>query len=276
MSEVATVAQTYKHLLIDTTAAGVRTITLNRPDKLNAVNDTMANEIPQAIEEASADDAVRVIVITGAGRGFCAGLDLSPSNMQERQEARTVSRTERLDDLRWVGRQALAMVNSDKPVVAAINGAAAGAGLGLSLAADIRLMQADAVVTTGYLRRGLCPDAGVSYFLPRLVGSSRATELILTARNISAEEAERIGLASRVFPAENFREAVANYAADLAAGPPVAQTLAKRLLAVSYANDLTAQLKLEINSIRQCFETEDVGEAMRAFNEKRKPNFKGR
>lgn len=266
----------YAHLLVETTSAGVRTITLNRPEKLNAVNDRLSNEIPAALEEASSDDAVRVIVVTGAGRGFCAGLDLDPASLAEHMTLANGSRSMRLDDLRWVGRQALALANNDKPIIAAINGPAAGAGLGLALGADIRLMSASAVVTTGYIRRGLAPDAGVSYFLPRLVGASRANELILTARDIAAEEAERIGLVSRVLPAEGFQEAVARYAEQLAGGPPVALTLTKRLLAQSLDADLVTQLKSELAAIQRCFETEDVAEAMRAYAEKRPPNFKGR
>jgi len=269
-------AHQYQHLLRETNHQGVHTITLNRPEKLNAVNATLATEIPQALEEASADDEVRVIVITGAGRAFCAGLDLDPASMKETVTTRSQSRHAKLDDLRWVGRQALALVNSDKVVIAAINGPAAGAGLGLALGTDIRLMKADAKVTTGYLRRGLSPDAGVSYFLPRLVGTSRATELILTARDLEAEEAERIGLVSRVFPAEGFQEAVASYAAQLASGPPLAQTYTKRLLAASPNASLLTQLKSELAFISQCFASEDVGEAMRAFSEKRLPVFKGR
>ena len=265
----------YTHILTEITPDGVCTLTLNRPDKLNAINVQLSDELPQAIEDASADDAVRVIIITGAGRGFCAGLDLTPTNVFATQAARSQGRHAQLDDLGWVGRQALALVNSDKPIIAAINGAAAGAGLGLALGADIRLMKADASVTTGYLRRGLSPDAGVSYFLPRLVGTSRATELIMTARDISAEEAERIGLVSRILPAENFGQAVADYAARLAAGPPLAQTLTKRLLAASLDTDLTTQLKSEIVFIQRCFASEDVSEAMRAFTEKRQPVFKG-
>lgn len=276
MSEEANVKRNYKHLLIDTTSAGVCTITLNRPERLNAVNVTLTEEIPAAINEASADDEVRVIVITGAGRGFCAGLDLDPENRAAEMELRNSSRQQRLDDLAWVGRQTLAIVQSDKPIIAAINGPAVGAGLGLALATDIRLMAMDAVITTGYMRRGLCPDAGVSYFLPRLIGLSRASELILTARNVTAEEAERIGLVSRVFPSDNFRDAVANYAAELAAGPPIALTLAKRLLTTSLDNDLVSQLKNELTGIMKCFNTEDVNEAMQAFLEKRPPQFKGR
>ena len=161
-------------------------------------------------------------------------------------------------------------------MIAAINGPAAGAGLGLALGADIRLIKADTVVTTGYIRRGLAPDAGVSYFLPRLVGASRATELILTARDIGAEEAERIGLASRVLPSEGFGQAVAEYAERLAGGPPVAMTLAKRLVATSLDTDIHTQLRHELAAIQRCFTTEDVQEAMKAYLQKRQPTFKGR
>ncbi len=266
----------FEHLLIDTTPEGVRTITLNRPEKLNAVNVKLAEELPAAVEEASKEDAVRVLVITGAGRGFCAGLELSPENLMASRQRKTVSRAAALDDLDWVGRWALSVTSCSKPVIAAINGPAVGAGCGLTLATDIRLMSQAAVISTGYTRIGLCPDAGVSYFLPRLVGLSRATELILTARDIPAEEAERIGLASRVLPAENFAEHVASYARQLAAGPPIALSLSKRLLTNSLDTDLVAQLRREISSIYQCLATQDVAEAMKAFGEKRKPVFQGK
>ncbi len=265
----------YEHLLINTTDEGVRTITLNRPEKLNAVNMKLSEELPSAINEASCDDSVRVVVITGAGRGFCAGLELNPANIQKMTDRRRDSRHERSDDLRWVGRWALAVVNCDKPVIAAINGPAVGAGCGLTLAADIRLMSDAAVMSTGYLRIGLCPDAGVSYFLPRLVGLSRASEMILTARDIRADEAERIGLVSRILPADDFEAGVADYAAKLASGPPFAMTISKRLLQSSLDAPLLTQLRDEISGITQCFTTRDVTEAITAFNEKRKPVFTG-
>jgi 2-(1,2-epoxy-1,2-dihydrophenyl)acetyl-CoA isomerase len=262
-----------QELLVQTTQ-GVRTITLNRPERLNALNTALAEAIQAAVHEASADDAVRVIVLTGAGRGFCAGLDLSDGIAGADLEGRT--RHAKLDVFGWVGRQALTLTACDKPVIAAINGAAAGAGLSLALAADIRLMAAGTKITTGYLRRGLVPDGGMAYFLPRLVGTSRAAELILSARDIDAEEAERIGLVSRVLPAEGFQEAVASYAAALASGAPIAQTLAKRLLVQSPELDLRTMLQLELTSIKQCFTTQDVREGMMAFLEKRKPNFQGK
>ena len=269
-------SSSYEHLLIETSENGVRTITLNRPEKLNAVNVRLSQELPLALDESSVDDAVRVVVITGAGRGFCAGLELTPENISASREGQGDSRHGKLDDLRWVGRWALSVVNCDKPVIAAINGPSVGAGCGLALAADIRLMSDAALMSTGYLRIGLSPDAGVSYFLPRLVGVSRATELIMTARDIRADEAERIGLAGRVFPAASFANDVAAYAGQIAGGPPVALTLTKRLLRDSFDNDLLTHLRGEINGIMQCFTTEDVGEAIRAFGEKRRPVFKGK
>jgi len=259
------------HLLVDTTPAGVRTITLDRPERLNAVNPRLAAELPEALEAAGADDAVRVVVVTGAGRGFCAGLDLAdPAMLGDRTLA------ERLDALGWVGRWVLAARRCEKPVVAAVNGVAAGAGFGLALAADVRLVSSAASLTAGYVRRGLSPDAGVSYFLPRHVGTARAADIILTGRDVSAEEAERIGLASAVIPADSFREGVAAYADRLAAGPPVALALTKRLLSQSPDTPLEAQLRDELVHIKTCFTTRDVAEAMTAFREKRAAQFTGR
>jgi 2-(1,2-epoxy-1,2-dihydrophenyl)acetyl-CoA isomerase len=260
-----------EHILVDT-QYGVRTLTLNRPERLNAVNDKLSTEIIQAISEASADDEVRVVVITGSGRGFCAGLDLTD---YAKRDATNESRHKKLDDLGWVGHQALGIVHCDKPVIAAINGIAAGAGLALALACDMRFMSASAKVTAGYIRRGLSPDAGMTYFLPRLVGQAKAAELIYTGRDITPEEAERLGLVNEIFHEEEFHEQVMAFARTLAEGPPVAMTLSKRLLAASQDTDLTTILKQEYSSIKVCFGTKDVQEGIQAFAEKRKPVFRG-
>ena len=260
----------YAHILTETTDAGVHTITLNRPERLNAVNPMLADELPAAVDEAAADDRARVVVITGAGRGFCAGLDLS-----EPPSLPAGSLANRLDDLAWVGRWVTALVGCEKPVIAAVNGAAAGAGFGLALAADIRLVASTAKVTAGYVRRGLSPDAGVSYFLPRLVGLSRAAEIIFTGRDVEAAEAERIGLASRVVDADAFAPTVAEFARQLAAGPPLAYALTKRLLAQSLDTALVPQLRDELTHIKSCFGSADVREALTAFREKRAARFKG-
>ncbi|QDI91651.1 enoyl-CoA hydratase [Salicibibacter halophilus] len=252
------------------TEEGIRTIKLNRPERMNAINDEISSGIQQAIADASSDDDVRVIVITGEGRAFCSGLDLSEMpNMFG-------TRHEQLDELGWVGRQALAIVNCDKPVIAAINGTAAGAGLSLALACDLRFMSGNARVTTGYIRRGLSPDAGMSYFLPRLVGQAQAAQMIFTGHNIEAEEAEHIGLVNDVFAEEEFHERVMAFAQDIAAGPPIALTFSKRLLTADADADLTKLLKQEYAYIKRCFATKDLEEGVQAFLQKRKPEFQGK
>ena len=263
-------AETPTHLLTIDSDRGVRTIILNRPERLNAVNPQLAVEFPAAMADAHADDQVRVIVIAGAGRAFCAGLDL-----QHAARPTGESRVKQLDDLAWVCRWVFAVAQCDKPVIAAVHGAAAGAGLGLALACDIRLLSESAKLTTGYVRRGLSPDAGVSWFLPRLIGASRAAEWLLTGRDVLAAEAEGMGLAARVFTDERFADDVATYADALASGPPIAHTLTKRLLLAGASASLDEQLRRELDAIRKAFATDDVREAMQAFTEKRTPIFRG-
>ena len=266
----------YQHLTVTTIPPGIRVITLNRPERLNAVNLQLATELPQALEDASRDDSARVVLLTGAGRAFCAGLELDAANVTAMTERQSGSRHDRLDDLHWVGRWVLAVVNCDKPVIAAVNGPAVGAGCGLALAADIRLMSDSALISTGYLRIGLSPDAGVSYFLPRLVGLARANEIVMTSRDILADEAERIGLVSRVIPAAGFAEETVAFAAGLAAGPPVALALTKRLIRDSLDTPLVPHLRQELNSIKQCLNTSDARNAFAAFREKQRPVFEGK
>jgi 2-(1,2-epoxy-1,2-dihydrophenyl)acetyl-CoA isomerase len=261
----------YDHLLIATSPAGVRTITLNRPERLNAVNPRLAEEVPLALDEAAHDDGVRVVIITGAGRGFCSGLDLSEPPRLPDGDLRA-----RLDPLAWVGRWVLAATRCEKPLIAAVNGAAAGAGFGLALAADLRLLARGARVSAGYVRRGLSPDAGVSYFLPRLIGASRAMEILLSGRDLDADEAQRIGLAAAVYEDGSFAESVAAFAERLAAGPPIAFALTKRLVASTFDASLEDQLARELTAIKTCFASADVGDAIRAFAEKRQPVFRGR
>lgn len=255
----------YSHLVIATTSAGVRTIMLDRPERLNAVNSTLADELPAALSEAALDDNVRVVVITGAGRGFCAGLDLREPALLDQS-----TRVGRLDDLGWVGRWMMAMASCEKPVIAAVNGPAAGAGFGLALAADLRLVSAAATLTAGYVRVGLSPDAGVTYHLPRIVGLGPATDILLTGRDVSAEEALRLGLATSVYPAESFTAEVSAYAARLAEGPPIALALTKRLLRQSLDTTLLPQLRDELTHVKTSFQSDAARDAMRAFTEQRK------
>ncbi len=167
------------------------------------------------------------------------------------------------------------MASCEKPVFAAGNGAAAGAGFGLALACDLRIVAASARMTAGYARRGLSPDAGVSYFLPRHVGLARASDILLTGRDVDADEAARIGLATEVVVDDVFVDRVRAYAAQLAMGAPVAHALTKRLLVRSLDTELDTALRDELVSIKQCFTTRDVAEAIAAFREKRRPHFTG-
>jgi 2-(1,2-epoxy-1,2-dihydrophenyl)acetyl-CoA isomerase len=260
----------YPHLLVETTADGVRTLTLDRAEKLNAVNDALATSLSSAVAAAAAEDAVRVVVITGAGRAFCAGLDLS-----EPPSLPTATRVQRLDPYAWVGTWVRTILSCEKPVIAAVNGAAAGAGFGLALACDVRIVADSARMTAGYVRRGLSPDAGVSWLLPRHVGLARASDILLTGRDVDAAEAERIGLAAHVVPDAAFADGVRDYGARLAAGPPIAQALTKRLLVRSLDTPLDVALRDELVYIKQCFATADVAEAIAAFREKRRPTFRG-
>ncbi len=263
-----TASEAHDTLRVERFHGGVRTITLDRPDRLNAVNPALADALPRALAEASADDATRVIVLTGAGRGFCAGLDL-----REPAGIGATGRADQLDPLLWVGRWVQAVAHCEKPVIAAVNGVAAGAGLGLALAADIRLLSASARLSPGYLRIGLSPDAGVSYFLPRLVGVGRAMELLLTARELDAAEAERIGLAAAVWDDAEFPERVAEYATRIAAGPAIALALTRRAVRASLDSTLEAQLAREAELVRVCARSADFREAIAAFADKRPPVF---
>lgn len=261
----------FPHLRVETTTDGVRTIVLDRPDRLNAVNGALAASLAGALAGAAADDDVRVVVLTGAGRAFCSGLDLA-----EPPALPSSTRAERLDPYAWVGTWVQCVVACEKPVIAAVNGPAAGAGFGLALACDIRLVAASAKLTAGYVRRGLSPDAGVSYFLPRHVGLGRALDILLTGRDVDAAEADRIGLATMVIPDAEFASTVTGYAARLALGAPIAQALTKRIVVQSLDRPLDVTLRDELTQIKVCFGTTDVAEAIAAFKEKRAPTFLGR
>jgi len=259
-------------ILLSELSEGILTLTLNRPERLNAMSHALLDAVVAALDAADQNDAVKAVIFTGAGRGFCAGTDRS-GGPETFRNARVGSVEEHRD---IGGVLTLRIFNMRKPVIAAINGPAVGAGCGLALAADIRLMSDAALISTGYLKIGLSPDAGVSYFLPRLIGLARATELLLTSRDLPAAEAERMGLVARVLPATQFQQEVSDYANRLAAGPPVALTLTKRLLRDSLDSTLLPQLRDELQGIMQCLKSRDAHEAFAAFREKRRPTFEGK
>lgn len=249
----------------------VATITLNRPDKLNALAGTMRQDLVAALRDAGSNEAVRAVIITGAGRAFCAGGDVEfMSGLQARGEAEEFGRL--LD----AGREVVVTIrNLDKPVLASINGVAAGAGCNLALACDYRIGSDKAVLGQTFVKIGLHPDWGGTFFLPRLASPSRAMEMMMTGRMVEAAEAFSIGLLDRIVPAELLEEKTRELAETIAQGPPHVIAAIKRALYASAGNTLEAQVSLESANQKEAFLSEDAAEGMRAFFEKRKPVFRG-
>jgi len=253
-------------------SGGVVTLTLNRPDRLNSLTTQMYRELSNIMRQVNQDDDTKVVVITGAGKGFCAGSDVS-----DRLASRVEKRIEenRFETIQQVGAVALDIADLDKPMIAAINGVAVGAGLSLALLCDIRIASDQARFGAVWVNVGLIPDLGATYYLPRIVGIEKAMELMATGDIINADEALRIGLVSRVVPQEKLMTTAKELATKIVAGPSVAIELIKRGLRRALNNDLKTQLDYEGYAQNLCRKTEDHKEAIQAFMEKRKPYFKG-
>jgi enoyl-CoA hydratase/carnithine racemase len=263
---------TYECLLYEV-KDGIATLTLNRPERLNALGGTLRQDLHDAVTRAAADPEVRVMVVTGAGKGFCSGGDVKAMG-----EAKAGQRERPLIEKIAPGRDRtlLAMREAPQPIIAAVNGAAAGAGMNLALGCDLRIASTNAKFTQAFVKRGLHPDWGGTYFLPRVVGMAKACEMIFTGEVIDAAEALRLGIVSRVVAPEELLPTAYDLARRIAAGPPVAIRLAKRSLYANEDLDLRGALQIETMAQNICFETEDATEGIRAFGEKRAPIFKGR
>jgi len=224
------------------------------------------------VTRAAADPDVRVMVVTGAGKGFCSGGDVKAMG-----EAKAGQRERPLIEKIAPGRDRtlLAMREAPQPIIAAVNGAAAGAGMNLALGCDIRIASTAARFTQAFVKRGLHPDWGGTYFLPRVVGMAKACEMIFTGDMVDAAEALRLGIVSRVVAPEELLPTAYELGRRIAAGPPVAIRLAKRSLYANADLDLRGALQIETMAQNICFETEDATEGIRAFGEKRAPVFKG-
>ena len=251
---------------------GVAVITLNRPERFNSFTTSMYREFPRILDQLRRDDEVKAVILTGAGKGFCAGSDVSDRLGKRLKEGGEGSRFE---NLQRVGEMALNITDFDKPIIGAVNGTAVGAGLSLALLCDIRLASEKARFGAVWLNVGLIPDVGVTYSLPRIVGKEKAMALILSREIIGADEALKIGLVSKVFPHEQLMDEARNLARSIATGPSVAVELTERALQRSLDNDLRTQLDYESYAQNICRQTEDHKEGIRAFAEKRKPVFIG-
>jgi 2-(1,2-epoxy-1,2-dihydrophenyl)acetyl-CoA isomerase len=251
---------------VETTREGaVQTITLNRPEKLNAFTRTLHEELQAALEEAR-DPAVRAVVVTGAGRGFSAGQDLSAFG-ESGDVAAMLRATYHVN--------VMAIRSLEKPVIAAVNGVCAGAGLSLACACDLRIASDAAFFVPGFVGIGLIPDSGGTYFLQRLLGTPRAFEWMTSNRRLTAGEADAWGLVSEVVEASAFPARVAERAAELAAAPTRAIALTKRLFDEAATSTLEEQLEREAETQAEAAQTEDFREGVAAFGEKRSARFSG-
>ncbi len=248
---------------------GVATITLNRPDRLNAFNETMHGELAQVLDRVELDRAIRAVLLTGAGRGFCSGQDLN--------DRATVERPDLGDTLDRLYNPLVRRLKAlERPVIAAVNGVAAGAGANLALACDIVLAAKSAIFVQAFVKIGLIPDVGGSYSLPRLVGHARAMGLAMLGEQIDGEKAAEWGLIWRAVDDDQLLDEATTMAKQLAAQPTVALGLIKRAINASATNDLDQQLELERDLQRQAGKTEDFAEGVSAFLDRRPATFKGR
>ena len=249
----------------------IATITLNRPDKLNAFTGPMIDAWAKALAEAQADDAVNVVVVTGSGRAFCAGGDVG--RMKEGKPTPLDNKNQLWENIHRVPRALEAM---DKPVIAMVNGLAVGAGMGMCLMCDVRIASDEARFSTGYVRVGLVPGDGDTYFLPRLLGPAKALELLWTADFVDAQEALRLGIVNRVAPTGDLAQQTQALARQIADGPQVPIRMIKRLVYQSLRLDLRTHLDLVSSHMAVVRDTLDHAEGVAAFKEKRPPKFQGR
>ncbi|MEO6393195.1 MAG: enoyl-CoA hydratase [Pyrinomonadaceae bacterium] len=254
------------------TECGVATITLNRPEKLNAFYGRMRRDLAEALEDAGADSAIRVVVVTGAGRAFCAGGDVA--YMAELAERRDDDEFSRL--LGAARRVIMAIRQMPKPVLAAVNGPAHGAGFNLALACDMRIASADATFAQSFAKIGFHPDWGGTYLLPHLVPQNIACEMFFLGDTINAERAYQLGLVNRVVAADEFETEARKLAERLRNAPPISVGAAKLSTYQAENESIERMLQIETENQLRCFQSQDAREGLRAFAEKRAPKFTGR
>jgi len=259
-------------VLVETREGSVLTLRLNRPERLNALDPELGQALAASVERAASDPSVRAVILTGAGRAFCAGGDLGAI-----RALRDAGRTRELEPLLRAGTKLILTLRTmEKPVIAAVNGPAAGAGMNVALACDYRIASEQATFGQNFAKVGLFPDYGGTYLLPRLAGESRAAWMFFTGDMISAQEAMRIGVVDRVVAPERVMPEACELAAQFAASPPMVVGAVKRVLFGPEKAKLERALELEAEQQMRCFGSEDCTEGIRAFFEKRAPKFQGK
>lgn len=260
----------YKTLLIEN-KDDIGTIKFNRPEKMNSFTQEMFSEFISALLEIDGDDDLKVLIITGSGRAFSAGLDIVEASKGPTDFDKQVVPLQ--GTLAWI---AQIMRNLKKPIICGINGVAVGAGFSIALASDIRLMAESARIGGPFLKVGLIPEIGSTYNLPRLVGMGKACEIVFTGKLLGATEAKEIGLVNEIVPDHAIYDSSEALAKQIASNAPIPLQLARKALYQGLDVNLTAQIQFEQLCQSTCFKTEDYAEGMKAFLEKRKPDFKGR
>jgi enoyl-CoA hydratase/carnithine racemase len=263
----------YSDLIYDV-SSGIATITLNRPERLNAITVAMLGSLSKALREADLDREVRVIVLTGAGRGFCAGLDLKDQVAGTGIGGDGTNLALARFDL--AGSPPVVLHTTDKPVICALNGAAAGYGLDLALGCDIRVASSEAKLAAVFTRRGILPESGGSWLLPRLIGWAKAAEVAFRGMTLSAAEALEMGLVNRVVEPDELVPATKELAAEIAANAPLAVQATKRMMRLGLEETFEANVHHVFMQLLPLFQTEDFREGVRAFLEKRPAQFQGR
>ena len=260
----------YKDLIVEK-AEGILTITLNRPQALNSFSDEVYAGLNTLMDQASEDAEVRAVIVTGAGRGFCAGVDFGVLDRMMDQSTADFRR-----EIVWIQQSLFKMERLEKPVIAAINGAAAGGGFELALVCDLRIASTEARLGFTEVRIGIIPDMGGTKRLSRVVGYGVAKELIMTGRFLSADEALRLGILSAVVPPNELLPRAKDLARELMANAPMAVGLAKRVIDLGFDADMNTAFQFEVYAQSILHGSEDLREGVRAFREKRAPRFQGR
>jgi enoyl-CoA hydratase/carnithine racemase len=274
-AELAAGANTQDAEVLYSTGDHVATITLNRPERMNTISGPMLRQLTERLIEADADRDVRVIVLTGTGRAFCAGLDLS--EVVRPSQPGDISNTNAgFNDLDLRNTPPTVLFNLGKPTICALNGSAAGYGMDTALGCDIRIMAQSAKMAAAFTKRGIVPESGGTWFLPRLIGWSKAAELIFTGRTLSADQCLEMGLVSRVVPDAELAEAARAVALEIAANAPMAVQASKKMMRMGLGEGFNDHVHHVYLQLLPLMRSQDAAEGMRAFMEKRSPKFTGR